>query len=176
MRLERTNPAMPQYVLSLLAVQRLVIEALLLSRNVALQECLIPPLLQGERAGSISVETQPLSGERSPRGWLLNGRIDSLVNLDWAGFSVVTPVVLGANERGWAVIRGEEDGLSVHAPLLNRHLQHDGHAGSVVACDVLFRRDEWLGGAELTPLLVHARRQLDSALFVFKQRGPHVSL
>ena len=142
--------------------QRLAIEALVQSPNVALRELWLPDLLSGERAGTLSPHTTPLTGQDPGRGWLLTGRLPDVPNRPWEGFALVAPLRLGDAPAGWALLRSEEDGLSA--------LPAAGHATPHLATlalrHVYFREDEWLGEADLAVRMA----PVASALAPFKPR------
>lgn len=134
-------------------MQRLTIEALVQSRNVALREHWLPDLFSGARAGSPALEGAPLNGVDTGRGWLLTGRLDHMANLAWEGFSVLAPARLGDGDTSWVLLRSEEDGLSVDTATTSGpatlHLRN-----------VFFREDEWLGGADLPGRMAPVGRAL----------------
>lgn len=142
--------------------QRLAIEALVQSPNVALRELWLPDLLGGERAGTLSPHTTPLTGQDTGRGWLLTGLLPDVPNRPWEGFSLVAPLRLGDAPAGWALLRSEEDGLGA--------LPAAGHATPDLATlalrRVYFREDEWLGEADLAVRMA----PVASALAPFKPR------
>lgn len=125
--------------------QRLAIEALVQSPNVALRELWLPDLLRGERAGTLSPHTAPLIGTDTGRGWLLSGHLPDVPNRPWEGFSLVAPLRLGNAPAGWALLRSEEDGLSA----LPNADQPAPHLATLALRRVYFREDEWLGEANL---------------------------
>lgn len=133
----------------ILLAQRLAIEALVRSRNVALRELWLPDLLAGLRAGTVALDGPPLSGHDTGRGWLLRGRFEHIANLPWEGFSLVAPAHLGEGPASWVLLRSEEDGLSVEAPQATA-VQGSGDGLRTLHLNpVFFREDEWLGGPEL---------------------------
>lgn len=140
---ERHHPAAAW----LLWAQRMAIEALLQSPNVALREHWLADFLCGERAATVSPWLQPLQANDTGRGWLLQGDIAAVPNLQWAGFSLAAPVHLGEQRNHWVLLRSEENGLSTlsgteaHWPA--------AQAASLVIDKVFFREDEWLGGPDL---------------------------
>lgn len=131
----------------LLWAQRMAIEALLQSGNVALREHWLPDFLCGERAATVSPWLQPLQGQDTGRGWLLQGDIATVPNLQWAGFSLAAPVHLGEQRGHWVLLRSEENGLSI-ASNTAAHWPA-AQAASLTLRSVFFREDEWLGGPEL---------------------------
>ena len=141
--------------------QRLAIEALVQSPNVALRELWLPDLLSGERAGTLSPHAAPLTGEDTGRGWLLSGHLPDVPNRPWEGFSLVAPLRLGDAPAGWALLRSEEDGLFA-LPCT------DPHMASLQLRRVYFREDEWLGEADLAQRMA----QVASALAPFKPCPP----
>lgn len=130
---------------AVLWAQRLAIEALVQTPNVALRELWLPDLMRGERAGTLSPEAAPLTGEDTGRGWRLSGQLPDVPNRPWEGFSLVAPLRLGEAPAGWALLRSEEDGLGA--------LPAAGHPTPQLATlalrRVYFREDEWLGEADL---------------------------
>lgn len=127
--------------------QRLAIEALVHSPNVALRERWLPDLLSGERAGTLSPHTTPLTGHDTGRGWWLSGALPDVPNRPWEGFSLVAPLRLGDAPAGWALLRSEEDGLGA-LPAAN-HPTAPPHTATLQLRRVYFREDEWLGEADL---------------------------
>lgn len=136
----------------LLWTQRLAIEALLHSPNVALREHWLPDFLSGERAATMAPSFDALYAHDTGRGWLLRGALRPVPNLQWAGFSLIAPVRLNAPLDHWVLLRSEEDGLSV-APDPEAHWPDEAHAGALRLDNVFFREDEWLAGPELPDLL-----------------------
>ncbi len=138
--------------------QRLAIEALLQSPNLALQHCLLPTLMAGERAGSVPfpADTPPLLLLEAARGLRVVGKVGSVPNLQWVGCTLIVPVRLVDHSVQWIALRTEEDGLQVG-------LDHDhpfpwgSRTADIVADDVWFRMDEWVCGSDL-PERIHATR------------------
>ena len=130
----------------LLWTQRMAIEALLQSPNIALRDHWLADFLCGERAATVSPWFQPLQARDTGRGWLLRGGIAAVPNQQWAGFSLAAPVRLG-DRLNWVLLRSEENGLStvpgtvVHWPA--------AQAAAIALDNVFFREDEWLGDADL---------------------------
>jgi len=136
--------------------QGLVVEALVRCGNVALREHVLPDLLTGALAGTLSwrqdltlasarslVQAQPLE-----RGWHLNGLLDDVPNLQWEGYVVVCPVrfdaQVGQPQRwAWVVLRSEEDGLR-HLIDVARPQDVATASGTVRLNNVYFREDELL--------------------------------
>lgn len=131
----------------LLWAQRLAIEALLQSTNVALREHWLPDFLCGERAATVSPWHRPLRARDTGRGWLLQGDMAAVPTLQWAGFSLAAPVHLGEQHHHWVLLRSEENGLST-LPGTEAHWPA-AQAASLAIDEVFFREDEWLGGPEL---------------------------
>jgi alkylation response protein AidB-like acyl-CoA dehydrogenase len=154
--------------------QGLVVHALVQSPNVAVRETVLPELLAGHRGGAVSWASDfglgpwphPVQAEALARGWHLNGQLEQVVNLQWAGYVVLCPVwfVGEAEPRArlaWTLLRSEEDGLH-HT--LDRSGQRAQQAafGTVQMQRVYFREDELLhdhADALSTPL-----RLMDQAL------------
>jgi alkylation response protein AidB-like acyl-CoA dehydrogenase len=136
----------------LLWAQRLAIEALLQSPNVALREHWLPDFLSGERAATVAPSFEALYAHDTGRGWLLRGALQPVPNLQWAGFSLVAPVRLNAPLDHWVLLRSEEDGLSVE-PEPEAHWPDGAHAARLRLDNVFFREDEWLAGPDLPRLL-----------------------
>ncbi len=131
----------------LLWAQRMTIEALLLSPNIALRDHWLVDLLCGERAATLSPWLEPLRARDTGRGWLLRGEITAVPNLQWAGFSLAAPVHLGEQRGQWVLLRSEENGLST-VPGTVAHWPA-AQAAALAIDNVFFREDEWLGGPEL---------------------------
>lgn len=145
--------------------QRLAIEALVQSSNVALREHLLPDLLTGERAGTlpVSLATLPLTGTDTGRGWRLQGVLPCVPNLQWMGFSVVAPLRLGNDAPSWVLLRSEEDGLAAQ-PGGDEAFPAGGRVAALRLDRVFFREDEWLGGPELTQRLLAVQAALAQGL------------
>lgn len=155
--------------------QRLVVEALVQSPNVALREHLLPDLLDGSRAGALSwraslAELQwdrVVQAQALPRGWQLSGRLEEVPNLQWAGYAVVCPVAFqpeggGSGPRlAWVLLRCEEDGLK-HELDRSRALTREAACGDVSLRQVYFREDELL--ADDAPAMSLRLSLLDQAL------------
>lgn len=136
--------------------QGLVIEALLKSGNVAVREHVLPDLMSGERAGAVSWAPSlgagqpptPVQARPLDRGWHLTGRLEQVLNLQWAGYVVLCPVWFEAEDRqssrmGWTLLRSEEDGLR-HVMDRGRPLTRQAACGSLLLDRVYFREDELL--------------------------------
>ncbi|KRC04561.1 hypothetical protein ASE11_24480 [Hydrogenophaga sp. Root209] len=143
--------------------QRLAIEALVRSPNVGLRELWLPDLLSGLRAGTVALNGPPLKGHDKGRGWLLTGRLKDVANLAWEGFSLVAPIRLGDGPPGWALLRSEEDGLSVESLLATAGQGPSNGLSTLSIQGVFFREDEWLGGPELQMHLTPVARALSGA-------------
>lgn len=132
----------------LLWAQRLGIEALLQSPNVALREHWLADFLSGERAATLSPVFTPLQARDTGRGWLLQGCQQGVPNLQWAGFSLLAPLHLHDPQAHWLLLRSEEDGLSIvrdtGAPDAS-----GARSGTLQLNQVFFREDEWLCGPDL---------------------------
>lgn len=125
--------------------QRMAIEFVLQSANVALREYLLPDLLSGERAATVPLPLglHRLQAHDTGRGWQLSGQNLQVVNAAPQGFSFVAPVQMGST-AGWCLLRSEEDGFDVQTGTAK--------PPSTRACtaridlrQVFFREDEWLG-------------------------------
>lgn len=142
--LARYHPAAAR----LLWAQRLAIEALLQSPNVALREHWLADFLSGERAATLSPSFEALRSRDTGRGWLLQGELILVPNLQWAGFSVIAPVRFDDARPQWVLLRNEEDGLG---PMPDSGMGTP--AASLTATLrlelVYFREDEWLCGPDL---------------------------
>lgn len=137
---------------AVLRAQRLAIEVLMHTRNVGLREYLLPDLLAGTRAGTVATPTActPLIGTDTGRGWHLQGHLPHMANLHSAGYTLIAPVQLGTS-TGWAALRSEEDGLTVHPPTEPTPAwAAAAHLGELECHHCFFREDEWLGDQTLT--------------------------
>ena len=132
----------------LLWAQRLVIEMLLQSPNVALREHWLADFLSGERAATASPLLDALRARDTGRGWLLQGRLILVPNLQWAGFSVVAPVQFDAARPQWVMLRSEEDGLGL-IPDTGAGVPVASLTANLKLAHVYFREDEWLCGPDL---------------------------
>lgn len=131
----------------LLWAQRMAIEALLQSPNIALRDHWLPDFLSGERAATVAPWLQPMRAHDTGRGWWLHGEIAAVPNLQWAGFSLAVPVDLGEQRGHWVLLRSEENGLS---PIPRTGAHWPSSQAAALAIDrVYFREDEWLGGTDL---------------------------
>ena len=152
----------------------LAIEALLRSPNVAVRETVLPDLLDGTRAGAVSWVPElglahapkPVLARPLDRGWHLNGRLHHVLNLQWVGYVVLSPVWFAmpgeaAPRLGWTLLRSEEDGLG-HEMDVSRPLTRQAACGTVTLRDVYFREDELL--ADQADALSTPLRVLDQAL------------
>ncbi|MFZ2990591.1 acyl-CoA dehydrogenase family protein [Ideonella sp.] len=130
--------------------QRLAIEALLHSPNIALREHLLPDMLQGERAGTLPMPPHPdaLVATDAGRGQRLYGKFACVPNLQWQGYTLVAPVQFDHGAPQWVLLRSEEDGLRVGEDL-RAPCPHGCRASSLILDGVFFRTDEWLAGADL---------------------------
>lgn len=128
--------------------QRLAIEALLQTPNIALRDHWLADFLSGERAATVSPSFDALYAHDTGRGWLLRGELQPVPNLQWAGFSLVAPVRLNGPVDHWVLLRSEEDGLSV-LPDTGAHWPANAHAATLRLEHVFFREDEWLCGPDL---------------------------
>lgn len=132
----------------LLWAQRLAIEALLQSPNVALREHWLADFLSGERAATVAPSFDALYAHDTGRGWLLRGELQPVPNLQWAGFSLIAPVRLNGPVDHWVLLRSEEDGLSV-VPDTGANWPAKALSGTLLLEHVFFREDEWLFGPDL---------------------------
>lgn len=153
--------------------QRMAVEALVQTPNVALREHLLPSLLDGSLAGALSWRADlglsrpraALQAHALERGWHLSGQVDEVPNLQWSGFAMVCPAWFGSADQGgrlaWVVLRSEEDGLR---PVLDRGraIARRAACGTVHLHDVYFREDELL--ADEVSTLAMPLRLLDQAL------------
>lgn len=147
----------------LLWAQRMAIEALLQSPNVALREHWLADFLSGERAATLSPAFNALYAHNTGRGWLLRGQLVSVPNLQWAGFSLVAPVRLQGPVDHWVLLRSEEDGLST-VPDAGAHLPRNALAATLQLEHVFFREDEWLCGPDLPQRLAPVAHALAASL------------
>ncbi len=136
--------------------QGLVVHALLCSPNVAVRETVLPDLLAGHRGGAVSWAPdfglgpwpRPVQAHALARGWHLSGRLEQVVNLQWAGHVVLCPVwFVGENEPharlAWTLLRSEEDGLR-HTLDRSGQRVRQAACGAVDLQRVYFREDELL--------------------------------
>lgn len=105
-----------------LASQRLLMEAVLQARNVALREHHLPALLAGDIGGScaaswpLDADVMPLAAIDTGRGWRVSGRLPVMPNLDADWFLMSVPVSFD-DRRSYSLVmlRSDEDGLRVGA-------------------------------------------------------------
>ena len=147
----------------LLWAQRMAIEALLQSPNVALREHWLADFLSGERAATLSPSFNALYAHNTGRGWLLRGQLVSVPNLQWAGFSLIAPVRLQGPVDHWVLLRSEEDGLSI-APDTGTNLPPNALAATLQLEHVFFREDEWLCGPDLPQRVAPVANALAASL------------
>ena len=147
----------------LLWAQRMAIEALLQSPNVALREHWLADFLSGERAATLSPSFNALYAHNTGRGWLLRGQLVSVPNLQWAGFSLVAPVRLHGPVDHWVLLRSEEDGLSI-VPDTGANVPRHALAATLQLEHVFFREDEWLCGPDLPQRLAPVASALAAGL------------
>jgi len=134
----------------------MAIEALVHSPNVALREHVLPSLLDGSMAGAVSWSPdlglahapKPVQALPLDRGWHLNGRLEQVLNLQWMGYLMLSPVWFKqgngqADRLGWTLLRSEEDGLR-QEPDPSRPLTRQAACGTVHLTQVYFREDELL--------------------------------
>jgi len=156
----RAVAALGHHAPQVFRAQRLAIEALLLSQNVALREFIVPDLVLAHRAGAAVLNGPALNGQDVGNGWQLSGSFDGVANLVWSGFSLVVPAQLEGNSPGWLMLRSEEDGLYA-TPGADKAAWRGATVGIVTLKQVFFRRVEWLGTDALTPQLQAAAAELD---------------
>lgn len=168
----RVLTALGPYAPQVFRAQRLAIEALLQSPNVALREFIVPDLVETHRAGAAVLQAPALTGQDTGGSWQLNGRFGPVANLVWSGFSLVVPARLENNPPGWLMLRSEEDGLYA-TPGDNKAAWRGARMGVVTLKQVFFRRDEWLGNDTLTPHLQAAAVELDRWLTSTHETATH---
>ncbi|WP_157826936.1 hypothetical protein [Macromonas nakdongensis] len=156
----RAIAALGPYAPQVFKAQRLTIEALLQSQNVALREFIVPELVLAHRASAAVIGGSALIGQLVGNGWQLNGRFNGVANLVWSGFSLVVPAQLEDNSPGWLMLRSEEDGLYT-TPGEDKAAWRGATMGVVTLKQVFFRRDEWLGTDAITTHLHAAAAELD---------------
>jgi len=132
----------------LLWAQRLAIEALLQSSNIALRDHWLADFMCGERAATVAPSFDALYAHDTGRGWLLRGELKPVPNLQWAGFSLIAPMRLNGPVDHWVLLRSEEDGLSI-VPDTGAHWPENALAATLRLEHVFFREDEWLAGPDL---------------------------
>lgn len=143
--------------------QRLVVEALVQTDNVALRELLLPDLLSGETGGACAIECPCVEAKPAGLGWRFNGRLVGVPNLQWQGFSLLLPVQVNDQVEGLLLVRSEENGLSVQ-PAESNDLWQKAAYGQVSFQKVFLRADEWLGDQPLWQKLAATNRALRHGL------------
>ena len=145
--------------------QRMAIEFLVQSFNVAVREHLLPELLSFQRAAStpLSLDVSVLMAKYEGRDMRLRGEIHSIANASANGFTLIVPVQM-QSVTGWAVLRSEEDGVYVEPGNLLPHLKNTCPARVRIE-NAFFRSDEWLGDS----LLLHKTEPARLALGVLYQ-------
>ncbi len=164
--------ALGPYAPQVFKAQRLAIEALLQSQNVALREFIVPDLVLANRAGAAVLHGPSATGQDVGNGWQLNGSFHQVANLVWSGFSLVVPAQLEDNPPGWLMLRSEEDGLYA-TPGEDKAAWRSATMGLVTLKQVFFRRDEWLGTEAITPHLQAAAAELDRWMAAAQQSAGH---
>lgn len=139
--------------------QRLVIEALVRSENIALRELHLPELLAGNLAGASTLVCSPLDAKTQGLGWKFHGQLKDVPNLQWLGYSLPLPVQSAGEVKGVLLVRSEESGVSARpgdVPLRWKQAAE----GDVHFNQVFLRADEWLGDAPLWVELLEAHQRL----------------
>lgn len=143
--------------------QRLVIEALVRTDNIGLQELRLPDLLSGTVAGASALESHPLEPKTMSQGWKFQGRLDGVPNLQWNGFSLLLPVLTAGQVEGVLLVRSEENGLTVR-PSETLALWAMAACGNVDFHQAFLRADEWLGDLPLWESLTKTNQLLRGGL------------
>ncbi|MDD0815971.1 acyl-CoA dehydrogenase family protein [Curvibacter sp. HBC28] len=140
--------------------QRLAIEFLVQTGNVAVREHLLPDLLTFQRAASLplSLNQRTIQARDTGRGWQLSAQGLLAAHATPAGFSFVAPIEAG-DLCGWGLLRSEEDGFDVHPQSLGAGTA-PADTARIDLRQVFFREDEWLGGPELDQTVHPVRRAL----------------
>ena len=169
--------------------QRLAIEALLQSPNIALREHLLADLLNGDRAGTLPLAPWFAAGDRvaagsatatpatalvamgGDPGMRLFGQLPCVPNLQWQGYALVAPVQVGPGQPHWVLLRGEEDrlraGMDLGAPC-----PQGSRCAALTLDGVFFRADEELAGPDLPRLLQPTAQALYPCLAAPEPSGP----
>ncbi|WP_342132668.1 hypothetical protein [Hydrogenophaga sp. OTU3427] len=138
--------------------QRLVIEALVRSENIALREFHLPELLAGNLAGASTLACSPVEAKTQGLGWKFHGQLKDVPNLQWLGYSLLIPVQTAGEVKGVLLVRSEESGVSARpgdGPLRWHVAAH----GDVHFNQVFLRADEWLGDPPLWVELLEVHRR-----------------
>lgn len=143
--------------------QRLVIEALVRTDNIGLQELRLPDLLSGTVAGASALESHPLEPKTIGLGWQFQGSLHGVPNLQWGGFSLLLPVQIAGQVEGVLLVRSEENGLTVH-PSETPTLWALAALGDVHFHQSFLRADEWLGDLPLWESLTKTNQLLRDGL------------
>lgn len=149
--------------------QRLVVEALVRSDNVALRELLLPDLLDGGMGGASAMECPCLEAAPVGLGWSFTGRLVGVPNLQWHAFSLLLPVQVKDQVEGLLLVRSEENGMSVQ-PAESQALWQQAGCGTVSFQKVFLRADEWLGDQPLWQTLAATNRALRHGLNTVRSR------
>ena len=139
--------------------QRLVIEALVRSENIALREFHLPELLTGNLAGASTLACSPLDAKTHGLGWKFHGQLEDVPNLQWLGFSLLLPVQTAGEVKGVLLVRSEESGVSVRSGQ-TPSLWVQAACGDVHFNQVFLRADEWLGDPPLWAELLQVHQSL----------------
>lgn len=143
--------------------QRLVIEALVRTDNIGLQELQLPDLLAGTMAGASALESPALEAQAMGLGWQFHGQLRSVPNLQWDGFSLLLPVQAAGRVEGLLLVRSEENGLTVR-PSETPALWALAACGDLHFDKAFLRADEWLGDQPLWETLTQANQLLRDGL------------
>ena len=155
---EKAESQLPDGIV--LASQRLLIEALLQSANIALREYQLPRLLEGDIAGNCAASwpqdgavTTVLASDTG-RGWRVSGKLPAVPNLQGGWFLVSAPVRFEGNGGySLALFKSDEDGV-------------DQRPGTLELRHVFLWEDEMLStdGPPAVERLSHLSQALHAAL------------
>lgn len=143
--------------------QRLVMEALIRTDNIALRELRLPDLLSGTVAGASALESHALEAKTMGLGWQFQDQLQGVPNLQWDGFSLLLPVQAAGQVEGLLLVRSEENGLTVR-PSETPALWALAACGDVHFHRTFLRADEWLGDLSLWSSLTLTNQLLRDGL------------
>lgn len=148
--------------------QRMVIEALVNTDNIVLQELQQPGLLASTMAGASTLESPALDAKTMGLGWQFHRPLRGAPNLQWEGFSLLLPVQAAGRVEGLLLVCCEENGLTLHpgeTPALRAFTAY----GDLHFHKASLRADKWLGDQTLRETLIQAHKLLHDGLHLHRR-------
>jgi alkylation response protein AidB-like acyl-CoA dehydrogenase len=155
-----------------LASQRLLVQALVRSRNIGAAEYQLPRLLDGDIGGNCAASwphdgaVAPAHAHDTGRGWRMSGDFPVLPNLQHDWFLVSAPVLFeGAHQFSLVLLRAEETGIAQRHAAVQEHPTEAGIA--LQLRNVFLREDEIIAedGPAAVAHLVPFARAMQAAIF-----------